>query len=265
MSAARPQGWQRLLLALGLQVGVATLWLSLLAQTSWALQSPLAVWLLAHGLVTAGLSHWWTREVWWSVFHVVVPWLVVLALQWQLPLYIYPLLAALLLLVFSPVLRDRVPFFLSSDQVGQALLDWMDHQASRRFIDLGCATGGLLVRLAKARPQLEFVGVETAFGPWLIAWLRAWRQPNLRVLRQNLWQTDLGPYDVVYCFLSPDPMARLADQFAAQAKPGACLVSNSFQVPGRVADQTLTISDWRDSVLWVYRAPLLKPPGLHQP
>jgi SAM-dependent methyltransferase len=184
------------------------------------------------GLVTAGLSHWRTRELWWTVFHLVMPWLALLALQWQLPLWIYPALALLLLAVFSPVLRDRVPFFLSSDQVAQTLLQVMGQRQTRSFVDLGCATGGLLVRLARSRPQTQFVGVETAWLPYWVARMRAMRLPNLTIRRQSIWDLDLKGFDLVYCFLSPDPMQRLAGQFDEQADRGACLISNSFQIPG---------------------------------
>lgn len=250
----KPQGWQRLLLAMGLQVGVAVLWLGLLVQTSWAGRMPLLFWLAAHGLVTAALSHWRTREPWWTAFHLAMPWLALLALQWQVPLWVYPVLALLLLAVFSPVLRDRVPFFLSSRQVAQALLQIMSQRQTQSFVDLGCASGGLLVSLARARPQTQFVGVETAWLPYCVARLRAWRLPNLTIRRQSIWDVSLAGFDIVYCFLSPDPMARLGAQFDDQASKGACLVSNSFRIPDRQPSQTLTVQDWRESVLLVYPA-----------
>jgi SAM-dependent methyltransferase len=251
---SRPQGWQRLLLAMALQVGVAVLWLGLLVQTEWASQMPLLFWLTVHGLVTAALSHWRTRELWWTVFHLAMPWLALLALQWQVPLWVYPVLALLLLAVFSPVLRDRVPFFLSSDQVAQALLQIIDKRKTRRFIDLGCATGGLLVRLATSRPQTQFVGVETAWLPYWVAKVRAWRLSNLTIRRQSIWDTELGGFDLVYCFLSPDPMTRLGVQFDEQADREACLVSNSFRIPDRQPRQSVSVSDWRESVLLIYAA-----------
>ena len=249
---AKPQGWQRLLLAIALQVGVAVLWLGLLVQTNWAVRLPLLFWLVVHGLVTAALSHWRTRELWWTVFHLAMPWMALLALQWQLPLWLYPVLALLLLAVFSPVLRDRVPFFLSSDQVAQGLLQIMDQRQTKAFVDLGCATGGLLVRLALNRPQTKFVGVETAWLPYWVARMRAIPLPNLTIRRQSIWDLNLSGFDLVYCFLSPDPMPRLATQFEEQADRGSCLVSNSFQIPGRKPGQTLPVQDWRESVLWVY-------------
>jgi SAM-dependent methyltransferase len=255
----RPQGWQRLLLALLLQVGVAVLWLGLLVQTSWASRMPLVFWLGVHGLATAALSYWRTRELWWSVFHLAMPWLALLALQWQLPLWLYPALALLLLAIFSPVLKDRVPFFLSSEQVAQALLQIMDKRQTRTFLDLGCATGGLLVSLAKARPQTQFVGVETAWLPYWVAKIRAWRLPNLTIRRQSIWDLELGGTDLVYCFLSPDPMTRLGMQFDEQADKGACLVSNSFRIPDRQPSQSVSVPDWRESVLLVYAAPEKRP------
>jgi SAM-dependent methyltransferase len=255
----KPQGWQRLLLALVLQVGVAFLWLGLLVQTNWAGRMPLVFWLGVHGLATAALSYWRTREIWWSVFHLAVPWLALLALQWQLPLWLYPALALVLLAIFSPVLKDRVPFFLSSEQVALALLRIMDRRATQSFVDLGCATGGLLVRLARSRPQTQFVGVETAWLPYCVARLRAWRLPNLVIRRQSIWDLELGGFDLVYCFLSPDPMTRLGVQFDAQADKGACLVSNSFRIPNRQPSESIPVSDWRESVLLVYAAPGQRP------
>jgi SAM-dependent methyltransferase len=156
------------------------------------------------------------------------------------------------LAVFSPVLRDRVPFFLSSDQVAQTLVQVMGQRQTRSFVDLGCATGGLLVRLARSRPQTQFFGVETAWLPYWVARMRAMRLPNLTIRRQSIWDLDLKGFDLVYCFLSPDPMPRLAGQFDEQADRGACLISNSFQIPGRKPGQTLPVQDWRESVLWVY-------------
>jgi hypothetical protein len=250
--SVRPQGWQRLLLAMVLQVGVAMLWLGLLVQTNWAGRMPLLFWLVVHGLITAGLSHWRTRELWWTVFHLVMPWLALLALQWHLPLWVYPALALLLLAVFSPVLRDRVPFFLSSDQVAQSLLLVMDQRQTSSFVDLGCATGGLLMTLAKSRLETQFVGVETAWLPYWVARLRTWQLANVTIRRQNIWDTHLGGFDLVYCFLSPDPMTRLGGKFEEEADRGACLVSNSFRIPDRKPDETRTVTDWRESVLWVY-------------
>ena len=256
---SRPQGWQRLLLAMVLQVGVAVLWLGLLVQTSWAGQMPLLFWLTVHGLVTAALSHWRTREPWWTAFHLAMPWLALLALQWQVPLWVYPVLALLLLAVFSPVLRDRVPFFLSSDQVAQALLQIMSQRQTPSFVDLGCASGGLLVSLARARPQTQFVGVETAWLPYLVAKMRAWRLPNLTIHRESIWDLNLAGFDVVYCFLSPDPMTRLGAQFDEQADLGACLVSNSFRIPDRQPSESISTSDWRESVLLIYSASQKRP------
>ncbi|HSX69654.1 MAG TPA: class I SAM-dependent methyltransferase, partial [Pseudomonas sp.] len=61
-----------------------------------------------------------------------------------------------------------------------------------------------------------------------------------------------GGYDVVYCFLSPAPMAELWTKARSEMRPGSLLISNSFEIPGVAPGEVIELNDWRASrlLLW---------------
>lgn len=157
----------------------------------------------------------------------------------------------LLLLVFWRTDQSRVPLYLSNRATAAALVKLLPSRPVR-MIDLGCGDGGLLRRLAKARPDCSFVGIEHAPLPWLLARLRTLGLPNVAVRRGDFWSEPLGSYDLVYAFLSPAPMPRLWAKACDEMSPPASLVSNSFAVPGAEEAEVVRVADRRGTRLYRY-------------
>mgnify|MGYP006204041339 CR=1 FL=1 len=111
---------------------------------------------------------------------------------------------------------------------------------------------GTLSRLARDFPAAQFIGVETAPLTFALSWLRCLPRRNCHIRLLSLWRVDLAEYDVVYCFLSPAPMAALWDKAHAEMRPGALLISNSFAVPGVEPVEVQQLNDWRRSRLLIW-------------
>jgi SAM-dependent methyltransferase len=220
------------------------------------LRIPLILALL-QGAFAAMISLKQRMPPWWVPIHLVfVPLAVVvrqagIAPGWFLAAFV------LLFLVFWRTDKSRVPLYLSNAQTAAALGQLLPRTPCR-VLDIGCGDGGLLRRLAKARPDCEFVGIEHAPLPWLLARLRCLGLPNARVRHGDFWREPLAGYDLVYAFLSPAPMPRLWVKARAEMGPGARLVSNSFAVPDVDAEQTVAVRDRRATQLYLYRP---GPPG----
>ncbi len=218
----------------------------------------LATWV---GACSALLGRGLGLERWWSAFLVLLPLLFVQLLALELGAAWYLALFAILLLVYWSTFSTRVPLYLAGPKVRAALLELLpDTQAmpdGRRlsFIDLGCGLGGVVLSLARARPDGHFLGVELAPLPALLGWCRARVSglPNAQLQRASLWNVDITDADVVYVFLSPVPMPALWDKASREMKAGALLVSNSFIVPGVPADRVIDVDDARGSRLHVWR------------
>lgn len=157
----------------------------------------------------------------------------------------------LLLLVFWRTGESRVPLYFTNRATATALIGLLPPRPCR-VIDLGCGDGGLLLRLAKARPDCHFTGMEHAPLTWLLARLRTWRLPNVHVRLADFWHESLATYDLVYAFLSPAPMSRLWQKAVAEMHGDAILVSNSFIVPNVEADREIVVADRRATRLHLY-------------
>ncbi|MBU1740279.1 MAG: SAM-dependent methyltransferase, partial [Proteobacteria bacterium] len=76
------------------------------------------------------------------------------------------------------------------------------------------------------------------------------------VRRASFWTLDLGPADVVTCYLFPDVMARLAEKLAAELRPGARVVSFNFPLPGWRPERVLAPDSSRHGdPIYIYRWP----------
>lgn len=246
-----PAGLALLAQLLALLGVVATL--VLLKQVAgWRL--PLWPAALLQGVLAAGLGHWLGLRRWWLAlnFAFVPALLAVQAREW--PAWWFLGAFVLLLLVNWNSLREQVPLYLSGALTRRRLSQRLAGlPAGFRFVDLGCGLAGTLVQLARDYPQARLVGVETAPLVFLCAWLRCLPYRNCRVRYRSLWREALEPYDVVYCFLSPAPMARLWQQARAQMRPGTLLISNSFAIPQVPAQEVIELHDWRHSRLLLWR------------
>jgi len=111
-------------------------------------------------------------------------------------------------------------------------------------IDIGSGLGGLVLDLARRRPDCDVSGIELAPLPWLASRLRAWagRSPA-HFLRGDYEGLDFGDVDVVFAYLSPAAMPALWRKAEAEMRPGSVLFSYEFTIPGREPDLRLVSTD----------------------
>jgi hypothetical protein len=159
----------------------------------------------------------------------------------------------LLWLVFRSNTRERVPLYLSNETTWQALAELLPQRKGFVFLDLGCGLGGLLAYLAERSPDGTFHGVESAPASFLVSWLRLRKKINAQVRYGNLWKESLEPYDVVYAFLSPEPMLDLWRKARNEMRPDSLFVSNTFAVPDVAPTRTLLLNDSRRTRLLIWK------------
>lgn len=206
---------------------------------------------LLQGGIAAAISLKQPVPLWWLPIHLGFLPLAVLvrgldiAPGWFLGGFV------LLLLVFWRTDKSRVPLYLSSRQTAVALAALLPKTPSR-VLDIGCGDAGLLRRLALARPDCQFTGIEHAPLTCLAARLRTLGLPNVRIRWGSFWDEPFGSYDLVYAFLSPAPMARLWRKVTEEMAENTMLVSNSFAIPSVAADHVIAVADRRATRLYLY-------------
>lgn len=214
--------------------------------------APDAGWLM--GGVAALLGGVLGMRAWWLPINLFfIPALIAssrLALSpaWYLAAFV------LLWLVYWSAARSQVPLYLSSRKAWIAVERYLPQGAA--LADLGSGTGGMLLWLAKNRSDGDYHGFENAPLPFALSLMRSHVSGGVcKFSLQSFWKTDLKPFDVVYAYLSPVPMADLWQKASREMRPGSLFVSNSFAVPDVVPDEVLELDDLHRSHLYFYRMP----------
>ncbi|MEH6526880.1 MAG: class I SAM-dependent methyltransferase [Sneathiella sp.] len=191
----------------------------------------------------------------WVIGQLVAPPMVILALASGLPMWIYPTILILLVLVFWNVATNRVPLYLTNTDTSAALLKLIPKKKTVKFVDLGSGLGGTLRYLASQSAENQFYGVESAPLPFALSWClgKFSGNHNLKFRYRDIWKEDLSEFDIVYCFLSPVPMARLFAKAQAELKPGSLFISNSFEVPDHTPNKIVTVKDGRKTELLIWK------------
>jgi len=221
---------------------------------------------IGQGIIASVIGYHLKLPNWWLIINFIFPNAIVIALQWSLPAWVYLVTLIGLWLVFSNTIFDRVPLYLSNLKTWQAL----DIQISKKtykpgkpthhFIDFGCGLGGTLFYLSAKNPNVSFTGIESAILPYFISRLRsvlhnATHKNNfpVKIIYGNFRDINLSTFDMVYCFLSPHPMAEVFDKAISEMSPKSMFISNSFLVPDKIPDDTIHVDDARQTKLFIWK------------
>lgn len=139
---------------------------------------------------------------------------------------------AVLILFLTIAFVTGAPFVPSTKATAGAMIEFAHIKPGMMVYDLGSGDGRLLFMAAKRGAKA--VGLE--INPFLVflTWVRIMLSPyrgKITVRWRSFWQTDLSDADVVFVYLLPWKMDKLAIKLKRELKPGALIVSNSFVFP----------------------------------
>lgn len=209
-------------------------------------------WVAIDAAIAAALCLLLRLPWWWLPPAILLPIAVVAP---PLPWWVWASGLATVLLVFGGGMRTRAPLYLSNRAAVDELARLLPATPGVRACDLGAGLGGPTIGLARRRPDARVTGVEAALLPWLVCRLRAALAGNARIRFGDIFAHDLAEYDLVYAFLSPEPMPRMWERVRTAMRPGTLFVSNTFAVPGVEAERTIVLPGRSDARLLVYRVP----------
>lgn len=230
---------------------------ALLAQAGAFPLTVLAVWMLARlglpmdwlvvafvqGAIAAAASWALRLAVWWRAIELLFPLGVLAARGMALPPGVFLGLFLLFLLVYWSTFRTQVPYYPSGRRVWDTVAGLLPDRPLA-VIDVGSGLGGLVLDLARRRPDCAVSGIELAPLPWLASRLHAAvARSRARFMLGDYEALDFGDYDVVFAYLSPAAMPALWRKAEAELRPGAMLLSYEFDVPGRLPDRRFVTTD----------------------
>ena len=141
------------------------------------------------------------------------------------------LLCLLTLVILIVLLYTRVPFVRTPKEVVQLILREVKISAADTVYDLGCGDAELLIT-AEKKFGVKTVGFETSPFAWQKARFNiAVSRSKTKLVFKNLFNVDLAPADIIYCFLVPTLMPRLAEKLKKELKSGTKVISYAYPLP----------------------------------
>ena len=195
---------------------------------------------LVHGLLAAGLTWWRGLARWWCAIQCAFPLALYGALALDLPPLLFLVAFVFLLTLYWSTFRTQVPYYPSGKRAWDEVAALLPPGRRVAMIDIGSGLGGLVLDLARRRPESRFTGIELAPLPWLASRLRAAAAgSSATFIRGDYEQLNFGDYDLVFAYLSPAAMSALWRKASAEMRPGAVLVSYEFLITEKAPDLTV--------------------------
>ena len=148
-----------------------------------------------------------------------------------------------------------VPYVPTPRVVAEGMVMLAGLSAHERVYDLGAGDGAILRAATRMHPGIRATGLEILPTVWCIGKLRMLFSRSTFELRLgSMFRWPVTDADVVFLYLFPQTMERLATKFDAELRPGARVISHGFSFPGRTPEKTVKIPIGRRSkTVYLYR------------
>ena len=142
-----------------------------------------------------------------------------------------------LLWVLIPAFYGLPPISSRKERIRKAL-KLANPQAGETLYDLGSGHGRVLIIAAKEF-GLNAVGIEVGPIQSFISWMNALRngvRSKVRIETGNFYKSNLMEADIVFAYLTSDHRNRLQEKLTRELKPGARVITISFDLPSWEAE-----------------------------
>jgi len=120
--------------------------------------------------------------------------------------------------------------------------------------DLGCGDGQFLIEAAKFLPQ-KCIGYELSPIPYFLALFKAifYGRGRVKIIFGNFFKADIRNADIVYVYLVPPLLSRVAQKLRQELRSGAVVFSKGSPLPGLNHVNRIALDEWRDYWLYIYK------------
>lgn len=149
------------------------------------------------------------------------------------------------------------PYLATPPEVVNAMLRVADVKPNETVFDLGCGDARILIAAAR---DFGARGVGVELDPQVFALARknvdaAHVADRVKLIRGNMFETDLKSADVVALYLLPSALERLRPILEQRLRPGVRVVTHDFPIPGwqEAGDRKVPRGDSTSHTIHLYR------------
>lgn len=157
--------------------------------------------------------------------------------------------------IFFIAFITKVPPIQTDKKYFSKIFDRLPITAQTVIYDLGCGGGNFLMAASKLGAK-KCVGYELSFWPYLSAKIKAWfsGKSKIDILYVDFFKADLRQADLVYVYLVPPLLERVAKKLAQELKLGAIAAVKGRPLPGsRTYDEKIVLDEKRNYCVYIYK------------
>lgn len=131
------------------------------------------------------------------------------------------------------VFRGFAPYFSSKEKVVKKIASEVVLPDDGNIYELGCGNAGFLRAMEKKFPKAKkLIGTELFLFPFLISNIQlSLQKTKIKILKKDLFKTDIADADLIYCFLNKEAMKKLKIKLLTECKKGTEIISYQFTLP----------------------------------
>ena len=135
-----------------------------------------------------------------------------------------------------------VPYVPTKWEIVEEMIRLAELEGKEVVYDIGAGDGRLLRAAKQANPNIRAVGYEII--PTICVWgrfLAWWQGLHIELRLRDAFAMDFSDADVVFLYLFPDVLKKLAVKFDKELQPGTRVISHAFTFPDKEPIGTINI------------------------
>jgi len=152
---------------------------------------------------------------------------------------------------YNIVFKGFAPFIPTRPKVIKKIIDEIEISENATIVEFGCGAAGFLRAVHRKYPKANLIGVEHSPLPYVIANIQNMLgRNNIKIIRDNLFNTDVSNADLIYCYLSVGSMQELEKKFKKECKSGAQIISFTFPMHNMQAVNKCSIGNIGEKIFF---------------
>ena len=129
-------------------------------------------------------------------------------------------------------LRGYAPLISTDQETISAIINELNIKNQSVVYELGCGQAVFLQSIEANFPKSTLIGVENLSTVYLLNnILLKFKKSQIKLIKKDIFKTNLEKADIIYCYLNNETMKNLGDKFMEECKNSTIIVSRSFPIP----------------------------------
>ena len=153
-------------------------------------------------------------------------------------LFLVSFLILLILLLFvllaffkiTEIFSTDAPFVPTSNEVIDDIIENFQLTKNSILYDLGCGDARIIRRVSELKPNINVVGIEIAFIPYILAKFFTRKNKQVKIKREDIFKTNISDATHIFLYLYPKAVNKLINNIKKQCASGTLVASCDFEI-----------------------------------